>query len=142
MENLFLIHSLSLIVLFSYLVLITQSRQVWLALLIVALIAPIAYIMIHKATAIQTALISLTGILLLLFLFSNSDTLQKRLLEEQNTFNALIENNQTIEMTSIGIRINSWMDAKEWIIRHPILGLEFTCHISSYSTVQIDLMKI
>ncbi|MDD2790475.1 MAG: O-antigen ligase family protein [Sulfurimonas sp.] len=113
-----------LILLFAYLVLITQSRQVWLGLVSVAIVGPIAYALIYKSKNLKFLAISYLTIFGMLFLLGTSTIVKERFFAEQSTVYALLDNNETIEMSSIGIRVNSWIDAAEWIKRHPILGLD------------------
>ncbi|MBU0720556.1 O-antigen ligase family protein [bacterium] len=113
-----------LIVLFTYLVLITQSRQVWLGLISIAIVGPVSFAVIYKSKNLKFLALSYLAVIGVLFLFSTSTIVQKRFLEEQNVVHSIFENNETIEMSSIGIRVNSWLDAAEWIQRHPILGLD------------------
>lgn len=112
------------IMLFSYLVLVTQSRQIWLGLVSIAIAGPLIYLVLNKGKNIKVVLFSLAGVALLLFLLGNSQTVQKRLSQEHETVHSLIQNQESIKMSSIGIRINSWLEAKDWIVRHPILGLD------------------
>jgi len=113
-----------LIVLFSYFVLITQTRQVWLGLIGVSIIGPISYLVIHKITNLKVLLITILLIIGTLFLFSNSKIVKERLSTEQTTIHAIFNKNEPIKMSSIGIRVNSWIEATEWIKRHPFLGLD------------------
>jgi len=113
-----------LVLLFTYLVLITQSRQVWLGLISVLTIGPIIYLIIHKITNLRFLLISFLITIGILFLFSNSAIVQERIAKEQNVVSSIFNSNKPIEMSSIGVRINSWLDAADWIQRHPIIGLD------------------
>jgi len=113
-----------LILLFTYLVLVTQSRQVWLGLISVAIVGPISYLVINKGKNLKFILISSLVIIGVLFLISTTTIVQKRLLQEQNVVYSILDKNKAIEMTSIGVRINSWLAAIDWIKRHPVIGLD------------------
>jgi len=112
------------ILIFSYFVLITQSRQVWLALIAVVFMGPIIYIAIQKTINIKIIIFISIVIVGLFFILSNSKIIQKRVSTDQKTISKILKDNKDIEMSSIGIRVNSWLEAKEWIIRHPFIGLD------------------
>lgn len=113
-----------LVILFMYFVLITQSRQVWLGLLGVLIVGPISYLVINKIANFKVLLFTFLLTLGGLFLFFNSNIVQKRLSSEQSVMHSFFDKNKPIEMSSIGIRLNSWIEASKWIQCHPILGLD------------------
>ena len=113
-----------LIVLFFYIVLITQSRQVWLGLTGAATMGVASYIFIYKVKSIKSMMLIFFTFLGLFFILSSSQIVQNRLLEEKQVVHTLIERDKPVVMTSIGIRVNSWLEASEWIQKHPIVGLD------------------
>ncbi len=109
---------------FLYIVLITQSRQVWLGLISAVGIGVISYILIYKVKSVKIVMSIVLTLLGMFFLLSNSQIIQNRLLEENKVVHTLLEVEKPLQMTSIGVRINSWLDAYEWIKEHPIIGLD------------------
>ena len=112
------------ILLFIYLVVITQSRQVWLGLFIAIVVGIITYVKIYHIKNIKMILIGALLTVGAFVLLTNSSIIQERISDEQTTIDSIIDQNTSIEMSSIGIRVSSWLDALEWIQRHPILGLD------------------
>ncbi len=52
-----------------------------------------------------------------------SDTVIERIQSEQNTLNHIVSGNwKRIPYSSIGIRINTWIEATSWIVDRPITG--------------------
>ena len=112
----------------SFILLTTQSRQAWLAISVSAVTLPIYYTLIYGLKNINIKfLISICVIIptLAIILLSNK-TIENRTIEtENNTISQLINGNlNNIPMTSIGIRINSWIEAIDWFNKHPILGTD------------------
>lgn len=113
-----------LIVLFTYLVIITQSRQVWLGLVSVLFVSSLSYILINKKRNFKVLFIGFISIVAILFALGSIETVQKRVMVEQEDIKSLFQEEKSIEMSSAGIRLNSWLDAKDWIVKHPIIGLD------------------
>jgi O-antigen ligase len=113
-----------LVVLSTYFVLITQSRQVWLGVLGAFIIGLIAYIKIYKIKNTKLIVGNFLIMLSVLYLFSTSEIVQNRLSQEHNSMHAIINKDRPVEMDSIGVRVNSWLDALSWIKRHPVIGLD------------------
>lgn len=103
--------------------LITQSRQVWLALAILIFLAPV---LIKKIThGLQTKNITVFYILVAILSAAiiNIDLVRNRIVSESETVNTIVQNGlDDIPMTSIGIRINSWIEASKWVAYNPIVG--------------------
>ncbi len=108
---------------FLFVTIVTQSRQIWLALAaLIVLLPSIAIKTLNvgskRNTVIFYIVLSITAVALF-----NIDLIQSRISEESNTINAIVSSNFShIPMTSIGIRINSWIEASKWIEQHPLLG--------------------
>ncbi|CAK2408279.1 O-antigen ligase [Vibrio crassostreae] len=103
--------------------LISQSRQVWLALTLVILITPIFRIMVIPNVKRNNTLVLYSSLLVLLLSMSQSEIIQYRLLKESGTVQAIVSGNfDNIPMTSIGIRVNSWIEAIHWIKNKPLIG--------------------
>lgn len=121
--------TISLILSISFIVLlITQTRQVWLGFIIVLLFLPIIIVYIFKLNKKLVAAIYLTIFISLSLIFStNLGFVKKRVLSE----NQVIENIASgkfddIPMTSVGIRVNSWLLSIEWIKSSPVIGSSTT----------------
>jgi O-antigen ligase len=123
-KNIILFGLFLLIILFFYLVIITQSRQVWLGLVSTIFVGSLSYILINKKFNFKILVIGFISIVAILFTISNINTVQKRIMNEKDVYKSIFQENKAIEMSSIGIRVNSWLDAKDWIARHPIIGLD------------------
>lgn len=109
------------IVLFSLFTLgISQSRQVWLAVVVTALLAPlICYRSINYRHALVIyLLLGAVGTALYQVNF-----VKQRIFKESSVIEKVVTGDwDHIPMTSVGIRVNSWIEASHWIARSPILG--------------------
>ena len=112
------------ILLFTDFVLITQSRQVWLGLLGATTVGLIAYIKIYKVKHKKVIVGNFLILLSVLYLLSDSKIIHNRLSQEHNSMHSIFNKNRPMEMDSIGLRINSWVEAISWIKRHPVIGLD------------------
>lgn len=121
-----LISLLILMFYFGFVVLATQSRQVWLAIPSALLLAPIIYIFTKKVNAkqaIKITSISFIFILIPLILATKLDYVEHRADKEQNVMHQIIEGNvNDLPYTSIGIRIHFWLEAQKWIKQNPLFG--------------------
>ncbi|WP_294961839.1 O-antigen ligase family protein [Sulfurimonas sp.] len=115
---------LLLIIFFTYIVLITQSRQVWLGLISAYIAYAISHIWINKKINFKVLIINFLSISTLLIVLGNTEIMQYRIMSEQDVVESIFIEKKDIEMSSVGIRINSWLDAKDWILKHPIIGLD------------------
>lgn len=116
------------VILFTYLVLsgfilvISQSRQVWLGFIIILLLSPLIIVKTYQLNKKSLSFLYL-GLAILLGLASQSVIVQKRVMAEDSIITKVAEGNvDHIPMTSVGIRINSWILASNWITDHPVLG--------------------
>lgn len=98
---------------------ISQSRQAWLAFTIAVIVMPIISAFLYKKLRLTLATYLIIG--LMGFYVSQSTIIEQRTHKESDTISAIIES-KTIPMTSIGIRVNSWLAATDWIKANPILG--------------------
>lgn len=120
---------LVLVVLSSTAIMIGQTRAVWLALgtaLLVALLLYLIYQCLHRngATLRSMGLASLTALLLGgLAITALHEPLTNRLMAESEVIENLASGQlENVPYTSIGIRINSWRAAGEWIAERPWTG--------------------
>ncbi len=123
-KTIIMIFLVSLVTLFFYFILITQSRQVWLGLVSILFLAPLIYFLVYKSKNFITLLFTYILIIATVYMLSTLSLVQDRVSQERGTITAIFEEDKTIQMSSIGIRVNSWIDASEWIARHPLLGLD------------------
>ncbi|KOO12664.1 hypothetical protein AKJ18_22760, partial [Vibrio xuii] len=111
---------LAIILLSLWVLVISQSRQVWLASLIIIAAIPLIlrkYISVKYNLAFYLILfVSVVGIV-------NTDFFQKRITPELGTIEKILEGDwENVPMTSWGIRFNSWVEASSWIKDSPIIG--------------------
>ncbi|MFV0573839.1 MAG: O-antigen ligase family protein [Vibrio sp.] len=105
---------------FSLLILvISQSRQAWLAFAVAIFVMPIVAAFLYKK--IRIVFFSYIVIGIIGFTISQARIFENRANQEHGTISAIMEG-KTIPMTSIGIRVNSWIAATDWIKAHPIIG--------------------
>ena len=121
--------SLSLLITVSFitvfLLITSQSRQVWLAIFITATLAPLFYLLSFKKSSKKTVFIGYLILSLSVLLVSQSDVIQQRSSGESGTFSSILSGDfDNIPMTSIGIRVNSWIEAASWVKKHPIIGTD------------------
>jgi O-antigen ligase len=110
---------------FTLIVIITQSRQVWIALIACLFIAPLTFAAIsHSQTSKRTMLISYIALVLIIGAASSLDIIKNRVSEEGYTLSKIVdmEFNAVPNTTSIGLRIHLWLEGWEWIKERPILG--------------------
>ena len=107
----------------TWLLVVSQSRQAWLALTVALVVLPI-FLSFHSQRCRGKVLVGLyLTIALLIGLFCTSSIVEKRVDTENSVISTIISGDwQHIPMTSIGIRVNSWIEASHWIGEHPILG--------------------
>ncbi len=100
----------------------SQSRQVWLASAILALCIPLfSYKKLNIRKTLLAYLIIFTAGVTLFQL----NIIEQRVTQESNVLTKLIDGDlDNIPMTSIGIRVNSWIEASKWIKENPILGTD------------------
>ncbi|QIR05049.1 O-antigen ligase family protein [Salinivibrio costicola] len=106
------------------LAIVSQSRQVWLAMVTVMFMLPLILMLSGVIKSKKSVFISYSIVVLIFLSISQLDYIQQRALKEQSVLAKIVSGDlDNIPMTSIGIRINSWLDASKSIAEHPILGL-------------------
>lgn len=102
-----------------FITIVTQSRQVWLSLSITFFLYPLYYAFIFnkKKVVIPTYIC----LIIITLIASQSTTITSRIMSESETIQAILSG-KMIPMTSIGIRVNSWIEAYHWIYNAPIFG--------------------
>ncbi|NAX31780.1 hypothetical protein CAG63_17100, partial [Vibrio sp. V37_P2S8PM304] len=101
---------------------ISQSRQVWLAVVVVALLSPLVCYRSfnYKRTLAIYALLAVLGSSLFHISF-----IHQRVTAESGVIEKVAEGDwDNIPMTSVGIRVNSWVEASKWIVKSPLLGTD------------------
>lgn len=117
--------ALALSIFFFVIIIITQSRQVWLALAACLFCAPLANKLIFGSHVKLKAIISAYLVLALITLGAfNVDTVQKRLDSESSALSKIanFDLDSVQASGSVGLRIHLWSEAWEWIKERPILG--------------------
>ena len=119
----FSIIAFSLLIFLSFIVIITQARQVWLAIFIIVMLFPLFYAWVYKRSTKKLMFISYVLIGVFFIGLSQTNIIQKRVLSETSVLQKIFSGDlKHIPMTSIGIRFNSWMVAVDWIGERPLLG--------------------
>lgn len=115
------------IVFFSTMVVITQSRMVWLGIMVPLCLFPLAKYLSYKDTNFKTLIASYLVIitLSLVTLGTSLSHFKTRSVGDTQTIDKVLDFDfQNIPMSSAGIRINSWVEASNWVKKHPILGVD------------------
>lgn len=104
----------------------TQTRAAWLALVLCAgiWVLSTAYRILKASKAIQLiAPLLILTVLTTLFGIAFKEPIANRVSTENTTLTAIIEGDwHNIPYTSIGIRINTWIEAIPWMGERPIIG--------------------
>lgn len=109
---------------FTFVLFATQTRQVFLGLIISIILGPLTYTFFQKNKPSLKLATYLLLIFVTLFLAaSNISSLENRTSNESNTYTALLSGNiEQVPYNSSGIRIHIWYEAMNWIKERPILG--------------------
>ena len=108
---------------FAFITIVSQSRQVWLALAFTIAITPIFYTLVFPNSNRKRIAMSYLLLVITFIALSQSKIIQQRVLFDTSTLQRIISGDlDNIPMTSIGIRVNSWIAATDWIKRHPLIG--------------------
>lgn len=101
----------------------SQSRQVWLAVIVLLGLVPIVVV---GTKHIRKLTIAYTLLAFVLFSVFQLESVRQRVLNESTVISTLIQGDlDNIPMTSVGIRVNSWLEASKWIAERPILGSDY-----------------
>lgn len=110
---------------FLLITIISQSRQVWVSLLLCFVAAPLILRLLPQSRmSTKGIVIAYTALTLSLVMLSTSDIVSKRFESEANK----IKEAATLDLASIpaagsvGIRIHFWMEAWPWFKDRPLLG--------------------
>ncbi|UTM57504.1 O-antigen ligase family protein [Photobacterium sp. CCB-ST2H9] len=101
-------------------VIVTQSRQVWLALITAFILSSFALVLVQKKRNLRQIIFSLLTITLVSCTLVFSDVGQSRFHEATQTLE--IAENGKIPDSSTGIRLQTWLEAAKWIKEKPLLG--------------------
>jgi len=104
---------------------ITQSRQVWLSLLLCFLAAPLTLKLLPQSRiSTKAVVLSYIALFFVLMALSTSQIVSKRInAETDNIKNAATLDIESIPNSgSVGIRINLWIEAWQWFKMRPLLG--------------------
>jgi len=115
----------------------SQARQVWLAFVVIAFLAPLITYDKYNYKKIFFFYISLS---ILIFIFFNIPSIKERLLKETYVIDAVISGDlTTIPILSVTFRLLSWIEASKWILEHPLLGTDY--HSISYVIREAEIFK-
>ncbi|MCE7577963.1 O-antigen ligase family protein [Aliivibrio fischeri] len=109
---------------FIFVIFATQTRQVFLGLMISCIFAPFIYSLLQKnQPSLKLTLPIIFVSVLALIAMTNISTLEERTSTESSTYQKLLMGDiDNIPYDSSGIRINIWYEAYGWIQERPILG--------------------
>ncbi|MUL16654.1 O-antigen ligase family protein [Aliivibrio fischeri] len=109
---------------FIFVIFATQTRQVFLGLMISCIFAPFIYSFLQKnQPSLKLTLPIIFVSVLALIAMTNISTLEERTSTESSTYQKLLMGDiDNIPYDSSGIRINIWYEAYGWIQERPILG--------------------
>lgn len=119
------IAALGLSAFFIVVIIITQSRQVWLALVVCLFCAPLVNKLIFGSRVKTGTLISVYVVLALItFGAANVETVHKRLEAESSSIIRIanLDLDSVEAAGSVGLRIHLWSEALVWISERPFLG--------------------
>lgn len=112
---------LLLITPFIFIAIVTQARQVWLAIFVI-LILYIGHEIIKGGSLKKKTAIILTFLIIISFL-SQTPVVKERINTESTVFSAISSGEiDTLPYTSIGTRLHFWSEAIPWIKKYPVLG--------------------
>ncbi|MBZ5876635.1 O-antigen ligase family protein [Chromohalobacter israelensis] len=111
-------------------VLIGQTRAVWLALCVAAVVGVAIWLMwlakYHRARYVLRSVVIVACVLVVVgmgAMYAFKDTLSQRIARESPVIEKVLEGDlQNIPYSSVGIRINTWVAAGEWIAERPLVG--------------------
>ncbi len=114
-----------LLAFFTLTIVITQSRQVWLALFACLLFAPLVHKLIsYSRVSTRSTVLTYLLLALVVVAVSNLDIVKKRVTTEESTITKIV--NLDLESVkdsgSIGLRVHLWLEAWDWIGERPVLG--------------------
>ncbi|WP_330961376.1 O-antigen ligase family protein [Photobacterium sp. 53610] len=119
------ISSLLLFGAFAFVVITTQSRQVWVALLAAYVIGIFLYAILHKEKLNKLILAGSFSLLgFAFFTYASVPLVHDRVQKEMGTATSIITNGDMsqIPFDSAGTRLHLWYEALKWIKERPILG--------------------
>lgn len=121
-----LLISITFLAYFSFVVLATQSRQVWLAIPTSFFASSLAYCLIKKTSKSTTVKIILSTAMIIttvLYLTTKVQYVENRSDKEKNVISVILSGDiENLPYTSIGIRVHFWLEAKNWIEKNPFFG--------------------
>lgn len=115
-------------ILFFTMIVISQSRMVWLAILITITSLPLLFSICSEKIKLKHSLFGYVIIFILMFFIIKeiAPMIEKRSGQGdmQSIYKIIDLDTNNIPMSSVGIRLNSWIESIPWFNSHPILGLD------------------
>ncbi|WP_161940258.1 O-antigen ligase family protein [Aliivibrio fischeri] len=106
-----------------FITIVSQGRQVWLAVLIASILTPIIVAIISKKVNIKSISIILAVVISSIYLASHIPTIEKRIHKESNIVPLILSGDvDNIPYSSMGIRMHFWSESIPWIKNNPLLG--------------------
>ncbi|KDM90653.1 O-antigen ligase family protein [Photobacterium galatheae] len=126
------ISALLLFVAFTFVVITTQSRQVWVALLAAYVVGTILYAILHKEKLnklILAGAFSLVGFAF--YTYASVPLVHERVQKEMGTATSILTNGDMskIPFNSAGTRLHLWSEALKWVKERPILGSGYNSRV-------------
>ncbi|AJQ95290.1 O-antigen ligase family protein [Gynuella sunshinyii] len=105
-------------------VIITQSRGVWLGTIVALTVFWILKLYTNKSTSYKKALLTFIVVIVTSTpLLLSSNLVKERIMKGYSQLSEIIlRKEEKISYTSVGTRINTWIDASEWIKKRPLIG--------------------
>jgi O-antigen ligase len=107
----------------------TQTRAAFLglltALVVYLMISVCRFVRIKKEKQNMKAVMTILAAIIIVgsISYSFKDSLTERVFSEKNTITAITAGDwENIPYTSIGVRVNTWLQALEWIAEKPLIG--------------------
>ena len=108
---------------FVFVVIVTQSRQVWLALLIVLVFFSVRFLYIRYGFSFKRLLFVLLSTIIFFSFLTQVPIISKRINNESKVIQTISEGDlDSLPYSSVGIRIHFWLESVPWIKSYPILG--------------------
>ena len=124
-KNIFLSLVSFIMLLSAFILLVSQSRQVWLAFCVVFLCFPLVFGWVYPKTSRLKIFSGYISLFICIFFISKLELVEERFIYtfeyEYSMFSDAL-NRDKVRSIGNGIRINSWFESVDWIKEHPILG--------------------
>ncbi|UTV27904.1 O-antigen ligase family protein [Photobacterium atrarenae] len=128
-----------LLVAFTFVVVTTQSRQVWVALLAAYVLGTLLYSILHQEKINKLILVGAFSLLgLAFYTYATIPLVHDRVQQEMNTATTIITNGDIskIPFNSAGTRLHLWHESLKWIKERPLLGSGYNSKVTVIQNAQ------